>query len=166
MDPQRTDLIELLALHCLSERPLHGYGIYKVLEGYFGPTLTSGKVYSALGRLEDEGLAATRPGEGRRVVYALTDEGDTLISEVRGAPEELKAAVAGLFGLGGAVGLRAGPAREGGPEAGPWRDVTVHRDLVRGKITITLERAGEGEGGRSPAIERLLRDVLGSLLER
>lgn len=164
MDPQRTDLIDLLCLHVLADRDLHGYGVYKVLEGYFGPQLTSGKVYSALGRLEQDGLAATRPGEGRRVLYALTSEGEALVSEVRDAPGPLKDAVADLFGIGVPSGARRGAGRAGeGPEAGPWRDVTVHRDLVRGKITITLER-GE-EGGASPAVERLLRDVLGALLE-
>lgn len=156
MDPRRTDLIELLVLHTLEDRPLHGYGVYKELAVHLGDDLTSGKVYSILNRMEDDGLARSRSGEGRRRVYELTDEGQAVLDEVRAAPDSLKTAVAELFAL---------DRPEGAVDLGrAWQDVTVHRDLVRDKVTITLERGDADEDTRADQqrfLDRLLRALLG-----
>lgn len=152
MDPSRTDLIELLALATLEDAPLHGYGVYKEMTLYFGESVSSGKIYSVLNRLEDDGLVRSRDGEGRRVDYALTSEGEAVLAEVRDAPDALRDALVDLFALE--------PPAEPAP-SGPWRDVTVHRDMVRDKITIELER---GEGATSEEVDRLLRQVMQAVL--
>lgn len=156
MDPDRSDLIELLALSTLEDRPLHGYGVYKELAVHFGEELTNGRVYSILGRLADEGLVRTREGRGQRKVHELTEEGQAVLEELRSTSEAFERALADLFGLEGEPGRPAEPT-------GPWQDVEVHRDLVRDEIRITLRK---GEGGTSPEIDRLLQAVLGSLLDQ
>lgn len=152
MDPKRTDLIELLALACLEDGPLHGYGVYKQLALCFGEALSSGKVYSVLGRLEEDGLTTVRETEGRRKDHELTPEGRALLTRIREAPEPLRAALVELFDLEPEADL---------PSTGPWQDVTVHRDMVRDQVTITLEM---GDGEPAPELDRLLRSLMRSLL--
>lgn len=172
MDVDRTDLVELLTLQVLEAGALHGYGVYKELLSVLGEGLTSGRIYSVLRRLEGDGLVAgeEEEGPGPKKLYVLTDAGHAALERVRQAPEGLRDAAARLFGLGaGAAAVGRGPGRAPGEvDVGTFRDVTVHRDLVRDRITITLERgpggtADEGEGP-SPAVERLLRQLLGALL--
>lgn len=153
MDPNCADLVELLVLHCLEGRPLHGYAVYKELSVYFGDELTNGRIYSVLNRLEDDDLVQRRDGEGRRRIYSLTSRGEALISGIREGDPALAEAVADLFGLGDRPSDE--PTRD--VSTGPWRDITIHRDLVRDRIEITLER---GEGGAPPEVERLLDDLL------
>lgn len=152
VDPTRTDLIELLALRCLDDAPLHGYGVYKELSRCFDEEVSSGKVYSVLGRLADDGLVEIIEETERRKDYALTDAGRALLEQVRDAPEALRDAVLDLFGLAPTADL---------PDTGPWRDVTVHRDMVRDRVEITLER---GEGEADEEVDELLAALMRSLL--
>ena len=74
-------VVEPLMLYVISELPSHGYRIAKEIErrssGYFN--LTASTVYSALRRLEEEGLVLSAwqdvaPSPRRRCYY-LTDKG-------------------------------------------------------------------------------------------
>jgi len=78
-------LIEPLLLYIISELPSHGYRIAKELErrscGYF--SLTASTVYSALRRLEEEGLVLSDwqrvASSQRRRCYYLTDKGRRML---------------------------------------------------------------------------------------
>lgn len=79
-------VIEPLMLYIISELPTHGYRIAKELErrscGYF--SLTASTVYSALRRLEEEGLVLSdwqaAASNQRRRCYYLTDKGRRMLS--------------------------------------------------------------------------------------
>lgn len=152
VDATRTDLIELLALHCLEEAPLHGYGVFKELSRCFGEEVSSGKIYGVLGRLADDGLVEVVQETERRKDYALTDAGRSVLERVRDAPEALQEALVDLFGLEPVADL---------PDTGPWRDVTVHRDMVRDRVEITLEK---GDGEADEEVDELLSALVRSLL--
>ena len=78
-------IVEPLMLYIIGELPSHGYRIAKEIErrssGYF--TLTASTVYSALRRLEQEGLVLSTwedlsPSPRRRCYY-LTDKGRQIL---------------------------------------------------------------------------------------
>ena len=73
-----------LVLRALSERPMYGYEIIKVLEdrfqGFYRPS--AGAVYPALRSLQREGLAAVR-GSERRKTYRITAKGKARLREER-----------------------------------------------------------------------------------
>ena len=73
-----------LVLRALSERPMHGYEIIKVLEdrfqGFYRPS--AGAVYPALRSLQREGLVAVR-GSERRKTYHITAKGKTQLRDQR-----------------------------------------------------------------------------------
>ncbi len=66
----------VLVLRALSERPMYGYEVIKVLEdrfqGFYRPS--AGAVYPALRSLQREGLVAVR-GSERRKIYHITAKG-------------------------------------------------------------------------------------------
>jgi DNA-binding PadR family transcriptional regulator len=77
--------IRTAALLLLAEEPRNGYQIMQEVqersEGVWTPS--PGSVYPALQQLEDEGLIATREGEGRKA-FEITEEGRKALAE-RGA---------------------------------------------------------------------------------
>jgi DNA-binding PadR family transcriptional regulator len=70
----------------LAEKPRHGYEIITELadrsDGRWRPS--PGSVYPVLKRLAREGMVASSHEEGRRI-FALTEEGRTLVAEQRAA---------------------------------------------------------------------------------
>jgi len=68
--------IKLVILKLLSEQPSYGYQLMKTMEERLGGgyTPSAGVVYPTLTMLEEEGLAATTPTEGKKV-YSVTPEG-------------------------------------------------------------------------------------------
>ena len=76
----KTDL-EAVILGAVAERPLHGYGIAKVIRERSAGALKAGEgqLYPILHRMEDAGWLAAdwEPQEGKppRKVYELTEEG-------------------------------------------------------------------------------------------
>ncbi len=76
----------LLVLRALTDRPMVGYEVIKVLEerfqGFYRPS--AGAVYPALRSLQREGLVAVR-GSERRKVYHITPKGKAQIREHRAA---------------------------------------------------------------------------------
>ncbi len=69
-----------LVLRALSEQPMHGYEVIKVLEerfqGFYRPS--AGAVYPALRSLQREGLVSVR-GSERRKTYHITPKGRTYL---------------------------------------------------------------------------------------
>ncbi len=74
----------VLVLRALSERPMYGYEVIKVLEdrfqGFYRPS--AGAVYPALRSLQREGLVAVR-GSQRRKTYHITPKGKAHIRAQR-----------------------------------------------------------------------------------
>lgn len=68
--------LRLYLLALLEDRPRHGYELIQEMEERSGGTYTpsAGTIYPRLGKLEEEGLVR-RETDGRRTVYALTDDG-------------------------------------------------------------------------------------------
>ncbi len=73
-----------LLLRALSERPMYGYEVIKVLEerfqGFYRPS--AGAVYPALRSLQRDGLVAVRGSEGRKT-YRITAKGKSHLRERR-----------------------------------------------------------------------------------
>lgn len=61
----------------LAGRELHGYAIAKEVEARCapGPRPSTGSLYLAIGRLQENGLIEEAGSEGRRTVYRLTADG-------------------------------------------------------------------------------------------
>lgn len=74
----------ILVLRSLSERPMYGYEVIKLLEdrfqGFYRPS--AGAVYPALRSLERQGLVAVR-GSERRKTYHITAKGKTYLQQQR-----------------------------------------------------------------------------------
>ncbi len=74
----------ILVLRSLSERPMYGYEVIKILEdrfqGFYRPS--AGAVYPALRSLQREGLVAVR-GSERRKTYHITAKGKTYLRQRR-----------------------------------------------------------------------------------
>ena len=66
----------LLSLLAESETGMHGYELIHALGDRFGGTYvpSAGTIYPRLGKLEEEGLV-TKTADGRKTVYAITDDG-------------------------------------------------------------------------------------------
>ncbi len=78
-------VVEPLMLSIISELPTHGYHIAKEIErrssGYF--RLTASTVYSALRRLEEDGLVSSMwfdAASPRRRYYSLTEKGREVLA--------------------------------------------------------------------------------------
>lgn len=63
--------------------PLHGYGVMQIVETLSEGTVKigPGTLYGAFSTLESEGLIVRVGEEGRRKVYALTDQGRQVLKE-------------------------------------------------------------------------------------
>jgi len=73
-----------LVLEVLSEQPMHGYEVIKVLEGRFQGFYrpSAGAIYPALRSLQREGLVAVR-GSERRKTYRVTAKGKAYVRNRR-----------------------------------------------------------------------------------
>lgn len=65
----------LLVLASLAEGEKHGYAMVSDIETMANVHLGPGTLYGALSRLEEQGLIAPLPAEGRRRPYRLTGAG-------------------------------------------------------------------------------------------
>src|SRR5437870_6575951 len=79
--------LRLYLLALLESGPKHGYELIKALSDRFGGTYSpsAGTIYPRLGKLEEEGLVATR-SEGRRTMYSITPDG---LAELESRRQEL-----------------------------------------------------------------------------
>jgi DNA-binding PadR family transcriptional regulator len=77
--------LRLYVLSLLEERPRHGYEIIQALEERSGGTYSpsAGTIYPRLAKMEEDGLVL-RESDGRRTVYAITDEGRRELESRRG----------------------------------------------------------------------------------
>lgn len=75
-------LLEACVLGCLAQSPAYGYRLTQRVQGSLG--VSESTLYPVLRRLQKDGLLITRDeaidGRNRRY-YALTDEGEALLSE-------------------------------------------------------------------------------------
>lgn len=90
--------LRLYLLALLESGPKHGYELIKALSERFGGTYSpsAGTIYPRLGKLEEEGLVATRT-EGRRTNYSITPAGlvelDSRRAELAGVENDISASV-------------------------------------------------------------------------
>lgn len=126
--------LRLYLLALLESGPKHGYELIKALSDRFGGTYSpsAGTVYPRLGKLEEEGLVATR-SEGRRTTYSITPEGmaeldsrreelagveDTISASVRRLADDLRADIrSNMRGLRADLAATAEAARAGAASA-------------------------------------------------
>lgn len=98
----KTDL-EAVILGAVAERPLHGYGIVKVIRERSEGALKAGEgqLYPILHRMEDAGWLAAdwQPQQGKppRKVYELTDEGRAEFAKRKKAWAEFSQAVSSIL---------------------------------------------------------------------
>lgn len=90
--------LRLYLLALLESGPKHGYELIKALSERFGGTYSpsAGTIYPRLGKLEEEGLVATRT-EGRRTNYSITPAGLVELNrrrdELAGVENDISASV-------------------------------------------------------------------------
>jgi len=90
--------LRLYLLALLESGPKHGYELIKALSERFGGTYSpsAGTISPRLGKLEEEGLVATRT-EGRRTNYSITPAGLTELNrrrdELAGVENDISASV-------------------------------------------------------------------------
>ena len=135
--------LRLYLLALLESGPKHGYELIKALSERFGGTYSpsAGTIYPRLGKLEEEGLVATRT-EGRRTNYSITPAGLTELNrrrdELAGVENDISASVRRL-----ADNLR--------------QDIRVNMRGLRADLAATAEaartsaRAAGSAGGRRGA---------------
>ncbi len=70
----------LLVLASLADGEKHGYAMVADIEAMAGVHLGPGTLYGALSRLEEQGLIAALPAEGRRRPYRLTGAGAEVLT--------------------------------------------------------------------------------------
>jgi DNA-binding PadR family transcriptional regulator len=75
--------LRLVLLQMLADKPSHGYELIRAIEerlqGRYSPS--PGTVYPTLTMLEDMGYARSRPEEGGKKIYEITDEGRAHLAE-------------------------------------------------------------------------------------
>ncbi|WP_026538457.1 PadR family transcriptional regulator [Arthrobacter sp. 9MFCol3.1] len=135
--------LRLYLLALLETGPKHGYELIKALSERFGGTYSpsAGTIYPRLGKLEEEGLVATRT-EGRRTNYSITPAGLTELNsrrdELAGVENDISASVRRL-----ADNLR--------------QDIRVNMRGLRADLAATAEaartsaRAASSAGGTGTA---------------
>ena len=148
--------LRLYLLALLESGPKHGYELIKALSERFGGTYSpsAGTIYPRLGKLEEEGLVATRT-EGRRTNYSITPAGLTELNrrrdELAGVENDISASVRRL-----ADNLR--------------QDIRVNMRGLRADLAATAEAArssaraagpssGAGSPRYSPEGERRLKEA-------
>ncbi len=148
--------LRLYLLALLEKGPKHGYELIRALNERFGGTYSpsAGTIYPRLGKLEDEGLVATR-AEGRRTNYTITAAGLVELNqrrdELAGVERDISASVRRL-----AETLRADIR---GNMRGLRADLAATAEAAR-----TAARAGSASGSAAgarfdPAAERLLQEA-------
>lgn len=70
-----------LVLLALLGGPKHGYAIVQDVESLCGVRLGPGTLYGALTALEEQGLVAALPAQGRRRPYELTNRGRRTVAD-------------------------------------------------------------------------------------
>ncbi|WP_066522472.1 PadR family transcriptional regulator [Curtobacterium ammoniigenes] len=87
--------LRLYLLVLLSERPMHGYELIQALGERFGGTYvpSAGTVYPRLAKLETEGLV-TSSSDGRKTVYAITEDGRAELAAREDEVADVEAGVA------------------------------------------------------------------------
>ncbi len=141
----------ILVLRSLSQRPMYGYEVIKVLEerfqGFYRPS--AGAVYPALRSLQREGLVAIR-GSERRKTYHITGKGKTYLRHQREARHRHFESFQAAVGPERAALLRE--LRETGRLLMPnLRTITPHQAAelrkavaeMRGRIAAILADSGE-----------------------
>lgn len=150
--------LRLYLLALLESGPKHGYELIKALSERFGGTYSpsAGTIYPRLGKLEEEGLVATRT-DGRRTNYSITAAGlnelNSRRDELAGVENDISASVRRL-----ADNLR--------------QDIRVNMRGLRADLAATAEAArssaraagaaaGPGPAGSwySPDGERRLKEA-------
>ncbi|MEM1165728.1 MAG: PadR family transcriptional regulator [Planctomycetota bacterium] len=97
--------LEMMALHVIGRRSLHGYAIARAIESASGSRLhvEEGSLYPALRRMERKGLVAgewTETDTGRRArEYRLTEDGHQRLASARAKWERSAAAVHAVLGV-------------------------------------------------------------------
>ncbi|MCA4132216.1 PadR family transcriptional regulator [Arthrobacter sp. M4] len=146
--------LRLYLLSLLESGPKHGYEIIKALSDRFGGTYSpsAGTIYPRLGKLEEEGLVATR-SEGRRTTYSITTAGraeldsrrneladveDTISASVRRLADDLRADIRANM-----KGLRA--------------DLAATAEAARASASTAAFRARTA--GYSPEGQRILKEA-------
>jgi DNA-binding PadR family transcriptional regulator len=71
----------LLVLASLADGEKHGYAMVSDIERLAGVHLGPGTLYGALARLEEQGLIAALPAQGRRRPYKITAAGSRALRE-------------------------------------------------------------------------------------
>ena len=69
----------MLILTSLANGPKHGYAIMQDIERFSGTKLGPGTLYTALARLEEDGLIAAVASDDRRRPYRITPSGLTAL---------------------------------------------------------------------------------------
>jgi PadR family transcriptional regulator PadR len=79
--------VEPVILALLGQQPDHGYSLMLRIRATMGVDLSDGSLYPTLKRLEEsgriEGSWESPPGERRRKVFHLTDEGRSTLNRAR-----------------------------------------------------------------------------------
>ncbi|MEU0843201.1 PadR family transcriptional regulator [Streptomyces sp. NPDC005962] len=93
--------LQLSVAAVLAEADRHGYALVQRLAEHGLGTVRGGALYPVLGRMETDGLVASRwePGEGGpgRKVYRLTDAGRARLREEIAQWQDFSAAMDGLM---------------------------------------------------------------------
>jgi DNA-binding PadR family transcriptional regulator len=92
--------LRLVILHLIAEKPRHGYEIIKAIEeqmaGAYSPS--PGVIYPTLTLLEELGQIATAEAEGSRKLYAITPEGERVLTENRATVQAILGRMAAAAG--------------------------------------------------------------------
>lgn len=120
--------LRYFVLDLVAEEPRHGYDVIKVIEercgGFYSPS--PGTVYPTLQLLEEQGLVAIKPEDGKKI-YQITSEGSAFLEEHREQVDSYRERVGNMcahpHGHGG-----------GGHGHGPGR--SAHHHGLRGSEQI------------------------------
>ena len=85
VDPAPTSDPGLLLMISLAGGPKHGHAMLLDVADFAGVRLGPGTLYGALSRLEEDGLVAPLPNDGRRRPYRLTPGGRKVLERRLGS---------------------------------------------------------------------------------
>ena len=134
--------VRLVILKLISEKPSHGYEIIKAIEDRLGGAYapSPGIVYPALTLLEEQGFIRVESTDGPRKLYAITQEGGSVL-------ERNRALVEAIFGRIADINARHG----GGPAP------QILRAMENLKLALRLRL------GRGPLSEAQITAVTAAL---